>query len=221
MFAPKKLLAATALIFLGVSNASANLITNGDFETGSFAGWTTFVTNNGTAGHDIRIGPSDSNSASFHVGELLHDITQQGGGITQSFTSGTGEISISVDIFASTEGDGSFFSNSEGGVFQLLLDSLVIDTMSFGNMLGEETKSSNLSFFGSVSAGLHELTILITRPYTTNPWTPNQFVDNVLVQGPAPSTGGQVPEPASALLLGAGLSAMALLRRRRNTGRAS
>ena len=35
-----------SLLFL--SNANANLITNGDFETGDISGWSSFTTSNGT-----------------------------------------------------------------------------------------------------------------------------------------------------------------------------
>lgn len=80
--------------------AHANLILNGDFETGTFANWTVFTLPNGSLGPsplpDVALfdvtGSGESYAARFRVGNTLPSSPGVigGGGIRQSVTVGAG-----------------------------------------------------------------------------------------------------------------------------------
>jgi hypothetical protein len=115
-------LAICGVQILAFSSAQANVIINGDFETGTFAGWTTnaesgssgslFITpNNGgsspDSGHAYALNPSGGN---------FFAITDQTGpgsyALTKSFTiaPGTSNVSVSFDFFANNW-DGGPYNN--------------------------------------------------------------------------------------------------------------
>lgn len=203
--------AGAAILLLAASSAAhANLILNGDFETGTFANWTTFTTSEGVIGTSTTPGTPDvalfdtdgdsvaTDSARFSVArDTATSGSQEGGGIFQVFNSGTGLVDISLDI-AVERGTGAG-GNAEGGVFSLLLDGLVRDTFTTGTILDGAIVRSSLSATLLLSAGSHELRILITRPFSQSAGLLAQYVDNVVVQGAA------VPAPATLALLGLGL----------------
>lgn len=211
--------AAALLLTCQVNVAGATeLLSNGDFETGDFSSWTLFT----TAGGDLsstgvpgapQVTLFDTNgdsvatqSAQFSVGELpgTHVAgNQQGGGIYQSFSSSGGLLDISVDIAAG--GD----QNTEGGVFSLLLDSVVLDSFTTGTASSDFIRST-LTATGIFAAGLHELRILITRPFEANTITLQQYVDNASVTE-ASST---VPAPSALALLVLGLVGLGYKRRK-------
>src|SRR6266700_1296704 len=101
-------LAATGFA-LGVSGlASANLVTNGSFETGDFTGWTQ-IGNTSFSGVDGNPGPGDGNFAAFFgpVGST--------GGITQNLTTVAGVRYLIEFDFDPDGGVPSSFSATFGG----------------------------------------------------------------------------------------------------------
>jgi hypothetical protein len=204
------------LLATGASVAGANLITNGDFETGTLAGWTTFTTTTpaGNLGSTAVVSfDTDGDSVSslaarFQVG--LNDLpvggAGGGGGITQSFTSSGAALTISLDI-AVQNPDGA---NASAGVFRLLLDGVQVDIQDFGGIDSGATERDSLNFAGALGAGLHELSIEMTRNFLNGSATPFQFVDDVVVTE-------AVPVPPTALLLGLGLAGLGAARLRRKS----
>lgn len=192
----KVLSSLLVLILIGISQpASANLITNGDFETGDFEGWSSFLANSQSSVGDQRIDSFDvdgngesSFAAFFRVGRLPNAAGQGGGGIFQSFDFGGGNLFVSLDIASSREGTGANFS---GGEFSLFINDVLIDSVDFGTIVGTSIERDTLSgVVQGLSAGLQEIRILMTRPFANvgNPLTPAQHIDNVVAnQVSAPS----------------------------------
>lgn len=192
--------------------ANATLLTNGDFETGDFSGWTQFTTTGGTLGTGFpNVTPFDTNndavatnSAQFRVGGAAQPVSgQEGGGIFQMFNlASAGTVSFSADI-AAFDPDGG---NSEWGIFTLLIDGISVDSYQFGNNTfpGATTLYSTLSGSAALAAGAHEIRILMTRPFLQNSATPVQYIDNVAAT---------VPVPATLALVGLGLAGIGYRRK--------
>lgn len=217
-FVPIVVMATLILIALGfVPPANATLLTNGDFETGDFTGWTTFTTASGTIGGAFGLpdvvsfdtdGDSISSlSARFQVGRTSGSGSLEGGGIFQNITAGAGPLTISADIAAQLT---TVFNNGAAGFFELLLDSVVVDSFDFGGIAGLAIERASLSSTNVVTAGSHEVRMRMTRGFAIGIFlgdTPFQFIDNV--------TATPVPEPATLLLFGTGLVGVGIGTRRR------
>lgn len=206
----RNLMAGLLGVALFAGAAKANLITNGDFETGDLTGWTTFTTGNGTIGTPTVVmfdttGSGASNSAQFDVGQVISTSALEGGGISQMIALGTAssDVNIWVDI-ASDQPTSD--TNAGGGLFQLLFNGAVVDSHEFGEIIGPTTERDSLHAVVSAAAGTHTVAIRMTRRFTTSGRTPFQYLDNVVVA---------VPEPGTLALFGLGLAGLGLARRRR------
>jgi hypothetical protein len=209
--------------FLGLATsapAHAVSVMTWDFEGGVLDPWTTFVTPNGSIG---ATGVADlldpngnavwTNSVQLNVGQIVHlpGLDPAGGGIMHSAFFLAGDLSITVDI-ATQNPIG--IPNDEGGIFELLFDGIVQDTLDFDVIMGSETAFGQLSVSSLfISEGMHEIAILVTRPRENlgGAATPLQYIDNIVVTA-------NIPEPQTAILLGAALLGLAALRSRQRLG---
>jgi hypothetical protein len=208
----KSTLLATAVICAWASFCRAQIIYNGDFETGTLIGWTTFTTPNGALApglslpvvtqFDVLGSGAPSDAAQFQVGEVNLDLTEQGGGIYQTFNVGAGQYVISAD-FAAYDSDGAF-GFLEAGVETVSVDSVTVGTLDFGQIYARQTERGIVQGTLNLSGGTHQITIEFTRPNLNIPaglgTTPFEYVDNVVV---AP-----VPEPS---IIGVGMLGLVTL----------
>ncbi len=166
------LLASTALLAatFAFTGARANeAVANGGFLTGDLADWTTFTTANGSLGFapDPQVtsfdvtGGGAQNAGEFQVGEVNFTTLREGGGLRQTITADAGPLFFSADIAAY---DKPAFTNSDGGIFSVYLDGTLEDSVNFGQINGGQTLRDTLSFSEAVTAGQHDLEILMTRP---------------------------------------------------------
>lgn len=181
--------------------AQAMLI-NGDFETGDLSGWTTFTTANGTLGNGGAVtlfdttGGGASLAATFNVGQVSFvDGVPAGGGIFQSVALAAGNYTLSADIAAFNAPS----TNASGGIFDLLFDNVVVDTLDFGIING--TERGLLASLVNVTAGVHEVRLRMQRPFLRDTNTPYQYLDNIVLRGDTPT----VPAPATLALVALGL----------------
>lgn len=203
---------ATAVICAAVSICRAQIIDNGDFETGDLTGWTTFMTPNGSLGpsglpavtqFDVPGTGTLSDAAQFQVGEVAYNQatghTAQGGGISQTFNVSAGQYIISAD-FAAYSID--YYENGDGGLETVSVDSTTVGSVQFGAINTGQTLRGDVQGILNLTGGTHQITIEFTRPWLNGGYgdTPFEYVDNVAVT--------PVPEPSIAAL---GICGLALV----------
>ncbi len=193
-------------------SASANLITNGDFETGDLTGWTTFTTAEGSNGAGLpdvmmfdTTGSGASNAAVFEVARTTLGTDFEGGGISQMVNILTFqpalELSIDVATFAA-DGD-----SGTGAIYEVFFDDdLVFEIDQSGSISAlDVVRDSEEGVIFDVAAGTYEVKVQITTDLElTDDFRPLQYVDNVTL----------VPEPSTAALMTLGLVGLAWRGRR-------
>ena len=188
----------------GVVLADHVPLNNGDFETGNLAGWTVFTTPNGTVGtdypqvlsFDINNDGNATYSAQFKVGQVRSsDGTYAGGGLFQDVHLVEGDYNLSVDIAA--DDGGSLFGNDEAGLFELMVDGIVVDSHNFGTIGGNSTKHSLLASVTIMTTGSHEIRVRITRAAVEPSIPLTQLVDNVVLDLIATAEPASDPAPAA------------------------
>ncbi len=208
-------IATIGMLLVGmVGTASANLLTNGDFETGDFSGWTTSGSVDiATAGIIAGIQGMDNNYALLGY----HD-TDGKQKLSQTFSvTGITEITISFDwafdVFDwSGNSDDTFIAlTREDGDkshkinMVKLKSSAVPQIAGFGGAWGTYTETLSINDWlddtGRVQFQLKE---------AETKWTNSLAgIDNVSISA------NPVPEPTTMLLFGTGLAGLVGLRRRK------
>jgi hypothetical protein len=209
---------AAAVAFFLSGPAHADLITNGDFQTGTLAGWTVFTTSNGSDGAGLpnvvsfnTTGGGASDAAQFNVGEINFDRTPQGGGLSQTIIAPVSGSYTLTEDFASTDVGNSF--NLDAGTFSIIIDGTTVATDSLDHISVGQILRGNFDETMNLTAGSHTFETEITRVFINGSDTPDQFLDNISLTPNSVVT----PEPASLLLLGTGLVTLAGRWRRRNS----
>ena len=190
--------------FVGRGHA-APLLVNGDFEAGDLSGWSVSTTANGLLGTpqvleaDMRAGVR-SRALRLVAGQAEYAEGQaEGGSISQRFEVNTdGLYRISADFAVL----GRQYANHDAGTFSLLLDGITVATRSLGGIDQQGTLLGSLDYSGALSAGQHDLAILVTRTFlSVESNTPIQLLDNVAISA--------VPEPSGFLCALLGMGALA------------
>lgn len=193
------------------SGAQASVL-NGGFDAGNLVGWVPFTTSNGTLGDfplpgiamfDVDGDSLASNSLKLSVGYSTAPcsfpgfgcpLPTEGGGIQQSIFLSGGTYLFSADLAVeNTPLYGGF--NRDGGTFSLMLDGIVLDTVSVGEVLAGSVQGGALAFNGFVEEGIHDFQVRITRNYAQSD-SLFQYVDNIAV--------ARIPEPGTLGLLAMG-----------------
>ena len=188
----------------GIVKADHVPVSNGDFESGVIYPWLTEATAGGTLGDGYpKISAFDldgpegpmlaSNAVQFSVGTLPDGSGPAGGTVYQVVHLIPGEYSISADI--AVDEHGTVFGVNPGGIFELMMDNVVLDSHNFGQVGPNQTIHKLLSNLHVVTEGDHRIGVRITR---TKPPAPSliQVVDNVVAQLTAAAPASA--EPASA-----------------------
>jgi len=187
-----------------------NLLNNGSFQNGDFTSWTLVTTANGTAGVGFPIVTTwplgGSNAAQYEVGQVNYiNGDFEGAMLLQIFAASSGTLDLAFDWAAM--GDG-IHNNSDAGLFQLVLDGVVLNSYDVGHIGPNNLFNGTLSGAASVTAGMHFFEIDILRPFQSGQGTtPYEFITGASVSA--------VPEPYSLLLFGPGVVGLAAMLRRK------
>lgn len=174
---------AAALLLATSAAAHANLVINGDFETGDFSGWTSAGANSGVA----EVTAQDADDGQFGAGFSSAFLR----GITQLLATVPGETyDVSFWVRADGPNDNEFIFNWDGGGAEQVLPDINPGFATFHFQLVASGSQTEISFLSRSDDGRWSL-------------------DSVTVTGP----GGTLPEPAPLALLGGALVMTRLRRR--------
>jgi hypothetical protein len=208
------LVGAATLLSASPSQA-ANLVSNGDFETG-LTGWSV----NNPSNHSIGITPVDIDG-NGSLGTSNAFFAQTGGGSgTQAVDLGQ-TVSLlagqSYSFFANLAAIASQFAyNANGGKVTASIGGVEIASYDFGSIQPQEKKFSTLSgmyIASTTSSAL--LNINFFRPYLTTSDTPITYIDNIaLNELPPDPTSVPEPTPIMGLLAFGVMGASSALKRK-------
>lgn len=225
-----KLSVAALLAVYAMPAQAVEVVTNGNFN-GGLTGWTSFTTANGTIAElpsqpglpapqsasvvsfDVK-GNGASNTLFLNAGKIngpYNSNPQEGGGVTQSFTTAGGTASFSADVAALYTRTSATFAGL--GLMSVLLDGVVMDTYDFGGTDGGPvTLRGTLDFTTVLTAGTHILTLEATRTFAPGRGVTSQYFDNVSLDVTA-----AVPEPSTWAMMILGFAGVGFMAYRRKS----
>lgn len=181
----KKTILAAILVLSALSASATPLVTNGDFETGTFAGWTlsgdtstSVISKNNVTSNTTNVWRSGASDAETYISQVLTTVANA------SYT-------LSFDVYTDSTSGSSFSASFGGNVVS--------------SFVNEVHNWTHYSVTNLVAGGTSTELKLGARndPRFTR-------VDNISVVQTS-----TVPEPASMLLLSGAFAALALTRRRK------
>jgi len=155
-----------------------------NFNGGTLSGFSSFADTNGTVGTGFpnvvsfdTTGTGASPAVHMQVGSTGAPAGQAGGGIFKNFTTQLGTMTVTADVAAfSAAGD------AEAGLFQLLVDGVVVNSTDLGPIAANATDRGTLAITMAVTPGPHEIRFRVTRSLASVAGTsPEQYIDNVRV----------------------------------------
>ncbi len=225
-----RLLSVVALVVLAVSaSGAANLIQNGDFETGTLAHWSEFDEDGGSGSWfplNTFVGPISGMSTVGPAGGAWYAMTDQGGPgshvLLQSFTV-SGDATLAFDMFVNNYAgviagcgglDFNVFPTECGRVDILTADANPFDTgagvvqnLYSGSDAGANPNPyTHYSFALSLAPGTYQLRFA----EADNQLFFNMGIDNVEI-----TSGTAAPEPGTLVFFGTGIIGVAAAIRRK------